>query len=74
MVGERTGLLLINLGTPASPRPSDVRPFLREFLSDPRVLDVNPLLRWLLLNVVILPRRPTEAGAAYEKIDVAVVP
>jgi len=68
MAARRTGLLLINLGTPASPRPSDVRPYLREFLSDPRVIDVNPLLRWFLLNVVILPRRPKESGAAYEKI------
>jgi ferrochelatase len=68
MAAERTGLLLINLGTPASPRLSDVRPYLREFLSDPRVLDVSPLLRWFLLNVVILPRRPKQSAAAYEKI------
>ena len=38
--GGRTGLLLINLGTPNSPRPEDVRPSLDEFLSDPRVLDI----------------------------------
>jgi protoporphyrin/coproporphyrin ferrochelatase len=63
-----TGLLLINLGTPESPKPSDVRPYLREFLSDPRVIDIPPLLRFLLLNLVILPFRPKKSGEAYEKI------
>ncbi len=62
------GLLLINLGTPDSPKAGDVRRYLREFLSDPRVLDINSLGRWLLLNLVILPRRPAESGRAYEKI------
>ena len=37
---EKTGLLLLNLGTPKSPAPSDVRPYLRQFLSDERVLDI----------------------------------
>ena len=63
-----TGLLLINLGTPASPRPGDVRPYLREFLSDPRVIDIPALKRWLVLNLLILPFRPRQSGAAYAKI------
>ncbi len=54
----RTGVLLINLGTPDSPRTGDVRRYLRQFLSDPRVLDIGAVGRWLLLNLVILPRRP----------------
>ncbi len=66
--GERTGLLLINLGTPESPAPSDVRPYLREFLMDPRVLDVPFLQRWMIVNLLILPRRPKESGEAYAKI------
>ena len=41
----RVGVLLVNLGTPASPSTGDVRRFLHEFLSDPRVLDMNPRLR-----------------------------
>lgn len=63
-----TGLLLINLGTPEAPRPREVRRYLREFLSDPRVLDMPALLRWLLLELVILPRRSRTSAAAYAKI------
>lgn len=62
------GVLLINLGTPASPAVGDVRRYLREFLSDPRVLTLSPLGRWLLLNLVILPFRPRKTAAAYSKI------
>jgi ferrochelatase len=65
---ERTGLLLINLGTPASCATSDVRRYLRQFLSDPRVLDVPALERWLVLNLFILPRRPRQSAEAYAKI------
>jgi ferrochelatase len=64
----RTGVLLINLGTPASPGTADVRRYLREFLSDPRVIDINPVGRSLLLNLVILPVRPAKSGAAYRSI------
>lgn len=64
----RWGLLLINLGTPDSPQTADVRRYLDEFLSDPRVLDINPVVRWLLLNLVILRTRPKESGHAYSKI------
>lgn len=65
---DATGLLLINLGTPASPNPRDVRPYLREFLMDPRVLDVAAPLRWTIVHLAILPRRPRQSGAAYAKI------
>ena len=64
----KTGLLLINLGTPDSPHPKDVRRYLKEFLSDPRVLTIPSLLRWLLLNLVILPTRPKESAKAYKLI------
>ena len=63
-----TGVLLINLGTPDSPDTGDVRRYLREFLSDPRVIDINPVGRALLLNLVILPVRPARSGAAYRSI------
>ncbi|MCR9143766.1 MAG: ferrochelatase [bacterium] len=62
------GILLINLGSPDSPRPGDVRRYLREFLSDPRVIDIPAFARWLLLNLIILPLRPRKSGAAYQKI------
>jgi len=64
----RTGALLLNLGTPDSPPTRDVRRYLREFLSDPRVIDIPALPRWLLLNLVILPFRPRRSAAAYAKI------
>jgi ferrochelatase len=63
-----TGVLLIQLGTPASPAVRDVRRYLREFLSDPRVLDVPALARRLLLELAILPRRPRKSAAAYRSI------
>ncbi len=62
------GLLLVNLGTPQSPRPADVRPYLREFLMDPRVIDVPAWRRWLLVHLLILPFRPRRSGHAYEQI------
>lgn len=65
---EPAGLLLVNLGTPDAPRPREVRRYLREFLSDPRVLDLPAALRFLLLELVILPRRPRASAAAYQKI------
>lgn len=63
-----TGVLLVNLGTPDSPRTPAVRRYLREFLGDPRVLTLPAPLRWLLLNAVILPTRPRHTAAAYQKI------
>lgn len=66
--GAPEGLLLINLGSPDSPGTGDVRRYLREFLSDPRVIDIPAIARWLLLNLIILPLRPRKSGAAYQKI------
>ena len=62
------GVLLINLGSPEKPRPREVRAYLRQFLSDPRVLDMNPLGRALLLNLIILPFRPRRSARAYAEI------
>ncbi len=66
--GASWGVLLVNLGTPDSPEPRDVRGYLREFLSDPRVFDISPVARWLLVNLVILPVRPKQSAEAYRKI------
>ena len=62
------GVLLINVGTPDAPETPEVRRYLRQFLSDPRVLDMNPVGRWLLLNLIILPRRPARSAEAYRAI------
>ncbi|MDX1385648.1 MAG: ferrochelatase [Thermoanaerobaculia bacterium] len=64
----RTGLLLLNLGTPDSTEVADVRRYLKEFLSDPRVLDVPALKRWLVLRLFILPFRPKQSAEAYRQI------
>jgi len=61
-------VLLLNLGTPRSPQTGDVRRYLREFLSDPRVIDVAAPLRWALVNLVIAPFRAPRSAAAYRKI------
>lgn len=64
----QAGVLLINLGTPASPRVSDVRRYLRQFLLDPRVIDIPAPLRWLLVEFTILPFRPRRSAALYRSI------
>lgn len=64
----KTGVLVINLGTPDAPSASKVRTYLREFLSDPRVVDINPVGRFMLLNFIILPFRSSKSAEAYEKI------
>ncbi|MCE9598485.1 MAG: ferrochelatase [Spirochaetia bacterium] len=66
--GNSTGALLLNLGTPDSPRVFHVRRYLRQFLSDSRVIDLPAPLRFLLLNLVILPLRPYKSAEAYAKI------
>ncbi|HEY9104065.1 ferrochelatase [Chitinimonas sp.] len=64
----RTGILLINLGTPEAPTAQAVRPYLRQFLSDPRVVEIPRLPWWLILNFFILPRRPAQSAAKYASI------
>ena len=64
----KTGILLINLGTPDSPSTRDVRIYLRELLSCERVIDINPVARWFVLNLLILPFRPRKSAKAYKKI------
>jgi len=61
-------VVLLNLGSPASPTAKDVRPYLREFLMDKRVLDTPYLLRKFIVEATILPKRPIESAEAYEQI------
>jgi ferrochelatase len=62
------GVLLVNLGSPESPDPKDVKPYLDEFLMDRYVIDVPFLLRALLVRGIILRKRPERSAAAYKKI------
>lgn len=65
---ERLGILLVNLGTPDSPEPADVRRFLAEFLWDPRVIEAPRWIWWLALHGVILRIRPAKSSHAYKQI------
>ena len=64
----KTGVLLVNLGTPDSTSWWDVRKYLKEFLSDRRVIEVNPIIWQVILNFFILTFRPSKSAHAYKKI------
>jgi len=64
----RTGVLLINLGSPAAPTPKAVRRYLREFLWDPFVVEIPRPIWWLILNGFILTTRPGASAARYAQI------
>ncbi len=62
------GVLITNLGTPDAPEASALRPYLKQFLSDPRVVEVPRLLWWLILNGIILRVRPRRSAEAYQTV------
>ena len=64
----KTGVLIINLGTPNSTSWLDIRKYLKEFLSDKRVIEVNPIVWQIILNVFILTFRPSKTAKAYKEI------
>ena len=64
----KTGVLLINLGTPDSTSWWDIRKYLKEFLSDKRVIEVNPFIWQIILNLFILTFRPSKTAHAYKQI------
>tara|TARA_X000000950_G_scaffold114382_1_gene143851 strand:- start:394 stop:1392 length:999 start_codon:yes stop_codon:yes gene_type:complete len=64
----KTGVLIINLGTPDSTNWFDVRKYLKEFLSDRRVIEVNPVIWQIILNIFILNLRPAKTAKAYKEI------
>ena len=64
----KIGVLLINLGTPAAPTSAAVRPYLKQFLSDPRVIEIPRLLWWPILNLIILNTRPKKSAKKYAQI------
>ncbi|MCX2982182.1 ferrochelatase [Halieaceae bacterium IMCC14734] len=64
----RIGVLLTNLGTPEAPTAGAVRPWLRQFLSDPRVVEIPRAVWWFILNCIILLVRPRKSAANYRKI------
>lgn len=64
----KTGVLLINLGTPDAPTRQALRPYLKQFLSDPRVVEIPRLIWWLILNGIIINTRPGKSAQKYAQI------
>jgi protoporphyrin/coproporphyrin ferrochelatase len=64
----RSGVLLVQLGTPDAPDTPALRRYLRQFLSDPRVIEVPRVPWWFVLNLFILPFRPARSAAKYRRI------
>ena len=64
----KKGILLVNLGSPDSPNPKDVKKYLDEFLMDERVIDLPTWARTILVKGIILNTRPKVSAKAYKKI------
>jgi protoporphyrin/coproporphyrin ferrochelatase len=64
----QTGILLINLGTPDAPTAQALRPYLKQFLSNPRVVEISKWAWWPILNGVILNTRPKKSAEKYAQI------
>ena len=65
---SKTGVLLINLGTPDSPSIKDVGKYLFEFLNDPRVIDIPAIARFILVNLIIIPFRVRNSTKIYKQL------
>jgi ferrochelatase len=65
---EKTAVLLVNLGTPEAPTAEALRPYLKQFLSDPRVVEMPRPIWWLILNGYILNTRPKKSAEKYARI------
>ena len=65
---EKVGVLITNLGTPNAPTAKALKPYLKEFLSDPRVVEFPRLIWWLILNGIILNVRPRKSAQAYQTV------
>jgi ferrochelatase len=68
MQNTQSGVLLLNLGSPKSPDPSDVRRYLKQFLNDPYVIDIPTFFRKILVDGIILNTRPKKSAEAYSQI------
>lgn len=67
-VAGRTGVLLVNTGTPDEPTPRAVKRYLRRFLTDKRIVPMNRLVWGCILNLFILPKRSKASAAKYREI------
>ncbi|MEN9309658.1 MAG: hypothetical protein RL173_3590 [Fibrobacterota bacterium] len=67
-MSSKNGLLLSNLGSPDAPTAAAVRPYLKQFLTDPRVLDMPWIMRQLIVRGIIAPFRSHKSAHAYSKV------
>tara|TARA_B100000963_G_scaffold69795_1_gene58139 strand:- start:8291 stop:9304 length:1014 start_codon:yes stop_codon:yes gene_type:complete len=65
---KKIGVLLVNLGTPKSPKTKDVRSYLFQFLNDKRVIDLPWILRKILVNLIIVPFRAPKSAKIYKEV------
>ncbi|BBE50771.1 Ferrochelatase [Ferriphaselus amnicola] len=65
---EKTAVLLVNLGTPDAPTAAALRPYLKQFLSDPRVVEIPKPIWWMILNGIILNVRPKKSALKYASV------
>jgi ferrochelatase len=65
---DKIGILIAQLGTPDAPTKKALRPYLKQFLSDPRVIEVNRFLWWFILNGIVLNTRPKRSARLYERV------
>ncbi len=65
---NKVGILIANLGTPDAPTKKALRPYLKEFLSDPRIIEKPRWLWWIILNIIILNVRPKRSARLYQRI------
>jgi ferrochelatase len=65
---RKKGILLINIGSPASYAVKDVKPYLKSFLMDKQVINLPFISRWVLVNWIIIPRRASFSAAKYKQV------
>jgi ferrochelatase len=68
IVTKKTGVLLVNLGSPDAPTRPSVRRYLKEFLSDPRVVNLPRALWWIILHFLVLPFRSGKSAKTYQQV------
>lgn len=64
----KRNLLLVNLGSPNKPTPESVGEYLKQFLMDPFVIDIPRVWRWILVHLLIVPKRKYRSAEAYSKV------
>ena len=64
----KKAILLINIGSPRSFEVADVKAYLKLFLMDKWIIDLPYPLRWMLVNLIILPKRSPFSAQNYKKV------